>query len=236
MKKILTILTILILCLSVVACSTSPTLQPTDYRRVINVAGQGKVIVVPDVAYITVGVLTENVDVAIAQDENTTKSNAIIDAVKKLGVDAKDIKTVSYYISPKYEYTPDKGNSVIIGYIVSHNIQFTVNDMKSIGAVIEASVDNGANVANGVSFGLKDYEAAYQKALANAVKVAADRAKTLADSLGVKIKGVVSVNESGGYYPIYRGATDAKEGSPVVNIEMGTIEITSNVSIVYDLA
>ena len=39
-----------------------------------------------------------------AQDKASEKMNAILDAVKGMGVEDRDIKTTGYNSSPKYEY------------------------------------------------------------------------------------------------------------------------------------
>ena len=62
----------------------------------ITVSGEGKVYAKPDVAIISLGVSTEGTTVADVIKRNTEKMNAVIDAVKKLGVEEKDIQTTKY--------------------------------------------------------------------------------------------------------------------------------------------
>jgi uncharacterized protein YggE len=60
-------------------------------KDTITVSGKGEVIVKPDIATVSFGVTAENMDVAKAQTESTTKMNSIIDLLKSKGVDIKSI-------------------------------------------------------------------------------------------------------------------------------------------------
>ncbi|MDO8523407.1 MAG: SIMPL domain-containing protein [bacterium] len=78
------------------------SIEPGTYRS-FSVAGEGKVVAVPDVATFSFSIITEGgKDLAALQKENTTKGNKIIDFIKSSGVAAKDIKTEGYSVYPRY--------------------------------------------------------------------------------------------------------------------------------------
>src|SRR3989338_3690776 len=70
----------------------------------VSFSGEGKVLAKPDIALVNLTILTEATTSKTAQDDNSKKSKAVIDFLKKQGIDEKDIKTVGYNIYPKYSY------------------------------------------------------------------------------------------------------------------------------------
>lgn len=79
-------------------------IEPSSFRS-FSAMGEGKVVTVPDVAEFSFSVVTEGgLDIAALQKQNTEKNNKAIDFVKSKGVEAKDIKTESYSLNPRYQY------------------------------------------------------------------------------------------------------------------------------------
>ena len=59
--------------------------------RTITVSGEGNVVIEPDIAKINVSVVSEDKTVSKVIDDNTDKMNAIINKLKEVGIDKKDI-------------------------------------------------------------------------------------------------------------------------------------------------
>src|SRR5665213_840893 len=74
-----------------------PSTPATD---TITVTGDGTATAVPDVAKITYTVTESAKSVADAQTAATKKSNAALDALKTSAIAEKDVKTLSYNVSP----------------------------------------------------------------------------------------------------------------------------------------
>lgn len=207
-------------------------------KKTINVTGQGVVYASPDIAYITLGVVTENKDAKVAQQDNAKAMDKVIAMIKSAGVKSEDIKTMNYSIYPKYDYNQTSGVSQIIGYQVTNSVQVTVRDLSKTGTILDLAADSGSNVSSGISFGLSDNEKFYNEALKKAVEAGKKRAQTMAGALGVTLKSPITVTESGGFTPpIMYGGYDmvAKaEGAPSTPVQSGTLEIRANVSIVYE--
>jgi len=210
-------------------------------KRVINVSGQGIIKASPDIAYITLGVVTEDADAHEAQRKNAEKMDKIVSAIKNLGIKDEDIKTVSYNIYPKYNYDNNTGVSNIIGYSVNNSVQVTVRDILKTGEIIDLAAENGANTSGSISFGLSDYDSCYNEALKVAVENAKKKAETIAGALGVSLKLPVSITENIGYQQppiIYYDSTlitKADEAERVATpIESGTLEVRASVAVVYE--
>lgn len=206
-------------------------------KKTINVSGQAKVSASPDIAYITLGVITEDKEAKTAQRANAAAMDKVIAAIKASGVKNEDIKTVNYTIYPKQDYDQKTGVSKIIGYSVNNSVSVTVRDLEKTGNIIDAAADSGVNVSSSISFDLSNYEKYYNDALKNAVLAAKKKAGTVAEALGVALKAPLSVSEGGGYSPLQNYVTynmKAESVGAATPIQAGTLEITANVNIVYE--
>lgn len=206
-------------------------------KKTMSVSGQAKVSASPDIAYITLGVITENLDAKTAQKANATAMDKVITAIKASGVKNEDIKTVNYSIYPKYDYSQNTGISTIVGYSVNNSVSVTVRDLEKTGNIIDAAADSGVNVSSSISFDLSNYEKYYNDALKNAVLAAKRKAGTMSEALGVTLKAPISVSEGGGYSPLRNYVSydmKAESAGAATPIQAGSLEITANVSIVYE--
>lgn len=212
--------------------------KPVDTRDFISVEGEGKVLAVPNVALINVGVDTENKEIPLAQNENTKKMNKIIDYLQKNNIRKGDIKTVSYNIYPQYDYL-DKGR-VLKGYKVSHSIQIKIRDLSIIGKILDFVAKAGANNIGNIVFKIDDPKKLIAEAREKAIKNAKNIASILAKELGVKLGKIISYNESHGGQnppPVFiksnvMGAPN-QEFSP--SVEKGSQEIKVFVNIDYEI-
>src|ERR1035437_9215963 len=108
----------------------------------ITANGEGQAMVAPDVSRVSFSVQNPAPPTADAQAATTKQANAAIAFVKEQGIADKDVKTLSYNISPQYSY-PDSssgmmrpGTPKITGYQVSETIQVTIRDLSSVGEVL----------------------------------------------------------------------------------------------------
>jgi len=80
----------------IVAASNSGTLVDSscDPARSVDVSGAAVVYVTPDRALIQLGVQSNGASPDVVHDENVQKIQQVINAIRGLGVDAKDIATI----------------------------------------------------------------------------------------------------------------------------------------------
>lgn len=228
---------LLVMAFGLYSNSTAQAAEEKIDKRTMTVSGQAKVSATPDFATINLGVVTEDKDAKVAQQANAAAMDKVIATTKAAGVKESDIQTVNYSIYPKYDYVKETGESRIIGYTVNNSVNVTVRDMTKTGGIIDAAAQSGVNISSSISFGLSSYEDAYNEALKNAVLAAKKKADTMSGALGVKLIAPISVNEGYGYSPLSNYATyDMKMDSngAATPIQSGSVEITANVSIVYE--
>lgn len=205
----------------------------------IAIGGEGKVTAVPDIAQISLGVQTEKANVADAQKENTEKMNKIIEELKKLGVDKKDIQTQSYNIYPQYDWSTNR--QILRGYQVSQNVSVKIRDLEKVGSVLEKSATLGANQVGSLSFTIDEPEKLRQEAREKALANAKEKAAALAKVAEVKLGKLVSFSESSispTPYPLYKSmdmAVGMAESAPAPQIEAGSQDIVVDVNVVYEV-
>lgn len=209
-------------------------------RDTITLDGQGKVTAKPDVAKVQLGVVTEGATVRDIQQKNTDKMNAIIAALKEMGIKAEDIQTQNYDLSPKYDW--NSGTQRLVGYTINQNVSVKVRDLDKAGDVVAKGGELGSNQIGGVQFVIDDPNALEAQAREEAIGDAQQKAEMLAKKLGLDVVRVVSFSESqDGVYPpqpylmmkAENAARDMAAAAP--SIEPGSQEVISNVSVTFEV-
>ncbi|OHB24482.1 MAG: hypothetical protein A3F96_01130 [Parcubacteria group bacterium RIFCSPLOWO2_12_FULL_40_10] len=219
-------------------------------ERTFTVSGEGKVVAVPDIAQLSVGVLTEGGEnLTDLQKQNTEKINLIISYLKEQGIDQKDIKTEYYNISPRYQSTPCPlylptypeiirpcpSSPEIIGYSISQTISVKVRDLSKAGDILAGAVKRGANTVYGPNFTIDDPVSLQNQAREEAIKVARKKAKSMAKAGDFRLGKLVSIQEGFSGLPITYGL-EAKGGAvSIPTIEPGSQEILVNITLTYEI-
>jgi len=211
-----------------------------NYPREISVTAEGQASSVPDVAVVRVGVKTEGMKVAAVVQENNQKMNAILSALKDLGIAQKDIQTTNYSLNPQYDYT-DKGEKVFKGYALSQEVKVKIRDFAKAGDVLEKSTGLGANLAGDLQFTIDDPALVKAAALQDAISKAKAKAQKISLASGLKLKKIVNIYEDYSQYPQYSSSVGMGGGEALIkvtaasapDIQAGEQEITANVTLVY---
>lgn len=214
----------------------------------ITVTGNGEAIVTPDVARITYTVQNTAPTVAAAQEATTNQANTVLASVKKLNINEKDIKTLSYNVSPEYAYQapcpygsicPDYRQPKITGYQVSQTVQVTVRDLTKVGTLLSTLGTAEVQNVNGPAFGLDDETAGYNAARADAIAKAKAQAAVLSKQLGVGLGRIVNFSESSGYYPYPmaygKGGVAMDSAGATPEIPVGENTYNASVTITYEI-
>ncbi|MDO8617939.1 MAG: SIMPL domain-containing protein [Candidatus Uhrbacteria bacterium] len=208
-------------------------------RDTITMDGEGKVTGKPTLAQIDLGMFMEGKDVPELQNQNSQKVNAIIAAMKGLGIAEADLQTSNYTISPKFEYKD--GSQNVVGYMISQNLNLKVRDLSKLSAVLAKAGQLGTNQVNGVSFTIDDPTELKQEARKKALQDARNKAQELADALGVKVERVVTFAESSNpmiqpFPYMYKAeATGLGGGGTAPDIQPGSLDVISRVSVTFEI-
>lgn len=214
--------------------------QPSPYEHTINIEGEGKVTGEPDIATLTLGTESKGVDVATAQQNNTTAMNKIVEGLKTLGIAEDDIQTSSYNVYENNEWNPETNTYTSKGWVVSNYVTVKVRDTSKISAVLKMAGDNAITNISGPTFTIDDPSNLKNEARIKALKQAKEKAEAVASSLGLKIEKVVGYSEwSPSTEPFYDYSSSflsvASSESAAPTIQPGSNEVVVNVNITYKL-
>lgn len=202
-----------------------------------SLSATGEVRLAPDMATITTGVVTEAPTAAAALAANARAMNQVVEALRRQGIEERHIQTSGLSLSAQYDYVENQPPR-LRGYQASNEVTVRVEDLDRLGQAIDAVVAAGANQINGISFGLRDPRAAQDQARRAAVAALEARARLYAEATGMRLLGVRTLTESGGYAPpppmrfSRREATSA-DSTPVLG---GEILVAVTIEGVYDVA
>lgn len=200
--------------------------------NVIRVFGEGKVEVHPNKADIRLGVSTSNRILAQALEENARAISTIKAALIRMGILEKEIKTIDYSIYPQYDFVD--GQQVFRSYKVNHLLLIQVLDLDKAGAVVDTAVNQGANLVQGITFGITDYDPYYHQALSLAVVDAGRKAETIANTLKVQLaKAPLSIIENRHELAVPYQAQSFVKGAATTTLQPGIMDVVSSVTVEY---
>lgn len=242
MKRLFATTWAMALILSAVTILHAQTATPgtSDTRRAtrITVGGDSIVQAQPDTAILTISVVTQSRRAIDAQQENATKTDAVIQALRAAAGTGSEIKTSGYSVQPQRMYRENQPPT-ITGYEARNTVTVTLNDLKKVGTVVDAASQAGSNDIAGIAFTLREDRPARDRALLQATQEAMSKAEVIARALGRKVTRIVEVQEEGFVrppQPVYQAeAFMAKRDSVATPIEVGSLDITSRVLLIAEV-
>jgi uncharacterized protein YggE len=207
-------------------------------HRTISVTAQGEVTAPPDLAILTIAVETAASKAAAAASANAKRSAAVANAIKGLiGKDDK-VTTARYSLEPRYQ--PGKPGEMteprITGYVARNDVQVETHKVDSVGALIDAANDAGANRIGGIQFTLANHSEQLRAALEKAGAEARLQAESIAKALGVRLTQVTAATTMPGppvqprYFDRGVAAMEARVPTP---IEPGTVAVSATLQVTY---
>ncbi len=226
----------------------------TNYSnpKTIIISGKGEVSAVPDISTINFTMRSSRTDkdTKSLQDEISKSADSVFTKLKELGISEKDIKTVNYYVNPKYGYQdcyrassikPCDSN-VVVGYEASESVQIKVRNTDNVAKVLTILAESNITEVSGPNFEIDDTEKLKIEARDMAIADAKVKAKILAKSLDVKIKKIVAFYDEENNMPspmMYKAMSlESGMGGDATRdavLAPGDQKITSNVSITFEI-
>ncbi|QSX78052.1 SIMPL domain-containing protein [Agrilutibacter solisilvae] len=223
------------------ACSRQDAAE-SESRRVtlVTVSAAAEARRAPDIATLSTGVLTLAPDANGAIRRNAEQMTRVVAAIRAAGIAAKDVQTSGVSLNPDYQYLANRPPR-IKGYYASNTVNVTVRDIGRLGGILDALVATGANQINGPTFDIEDKDAVLDEARGKALDKARARAEGYAKRLGLRVRRVISVDETGGRNapgPVYARAVmmeQAAAGNASAPIAPGENVLGLSLDVVYEL-
>jgi uncharacterized protein YggE len=218
--------------------------QPTTVTQAIagtklDVSATGKVTRVPDIAIISAGVVTRAATAVAAIQQNADRMERVSAALKRAGIEDRDIQTSSINLNPEYRYEQNKAPQ-LVGYTASNQLNVRFRDIRNSGKILDALVAEGANQINGPTLTIDKPEVALDEARGKAIAVGRARADLYARTLGMRVVRLLSVSETGGYQvpppmPVMMRAEAANAGGADTSIVPGEQELQVTLAMSFEL-
>jgi len=165
----------------------------------ISVTGEGEVSLAPDMATLTLTVVSEHDSADKAVQANSAAMRKVLQAMEEKGIESKDMRTSHFYIQPKYSRAdrddPKTHSRRIIGYTVHNTLGVIVRDLERVGSILQTSIELGVNQGGDIQFSNDNPQQAISEARKLAMEDAKARAETLADAADVALGKLLQVTE-----------------------------------------
>lgn len=210
--------------------------EPGQTRNTISVSGSGQAFGRPDLATLQIGVQSNGPDLGQVLAQNNQRADAILAALKALGIEDKDLQTSNFSVYPQRDYDPATGQQRdTTTYYVDNTLTVTVRDLSKLSRVLTSAIEAGANNVHGISFGVADAAALEAEARTKAMADARARAEQLAKAAGVALGSPISISESFNVAPPIPFAFDRAEAAPAVPVATGQLQVSIQVNVAYEI-
>lgn len=204
----------------------------------ISVSATGSSELAPDLAIVTMTVRTEKKTARSALTANNESMAKVLAALGEFGIDAADMQTSGFSISPRIRYPNNRTANTApetVGYTVQNTLTVRVRDLSSVGEILDRSVSLGVNRGGSIRFANSNPDEAITQARIEAVTQARAKAKTLADAAEVGLGPILRISEQSRQpraMPMMQAARSVSADSGAVPIASG--ENTYKVSVSID--
>lgn len=203
----------------------------------LSVTGQSQVSLVPNIAYVSIGVRVEASDVSEAVSQNASQAESVMQALEDAGIARSDMQTINFSVY-SYDQRDFEGNPTGLTYSVENTVYVTVRDLSAMGDLLDSAVSAGANSIWGIQFDVDDKSAAVTQVRSLAMQDAKAQATQLAADAGVSLGDInnVSFSTGGGSfnspYGVGGGGAAVLESTVIIP---GQITVSGSVFLSYNI-
>ena len=162
-------------------------------HRIIEVSGVSRVLSVPDRFSFSVSIEQKGALAAELNNLIVEKTNTVVQALLKIGIDKKAVQSLQVQFNPWVEYTGK--TRVQKGFILTRQVKVTLKTLIQYEQAIDAVLNLGVSNIHQFSFTSSQADKSYQVALKQALLHAKQRATDMAKVLDLKLAGVISISE-----------------------------------------
>ena len=226
------------ICASVATASFAAPQGSFDTSE-IHVTGQASRSVAPTYAILTLGITSENTNINAAKSNNDRIMSDLISRLSNLNVAKKMFTRLIFQLV--LLMITKRVKRVNTGYRVSNLVTVKINNLDSVGKVVDAAVNAGANDINSLSFQNDTSQQLSDSLTTEAIQNGQHKAEVIAAALGRTLGPVKTVNISNtetstfdqGYYRSAKVlAANLSTSTPV---EKGSLIVSQDADIVYYL-
>ena len=151
------------------------------HPRMISVIGTAEIKLPPDQVRLTLGIDSHDKELVVAKASNDQRLKKLMTLAHAARVEAKNIQTSALTMGPEYS---DEKIPKLLGYQVSQTLTVTLTDLSKYEDLMTSFLKAGVNRVDGADFLLADPKKYREEARLKAVRVAREKANTMAAELG----------------------------------------------------
>ena len=211
------------------------------------VTGQATLEIPADIAQVSIGVESREVNVADARQKAAEAMDNVLAAITELGIDGNDVVTSYFNIQPQtiwVEVSDSLGRHSeprITGYIVNNTVQVTVRNIDVLGTVIDTAAATGGDLIriNSIQFTVGDSSVYGEQIRQMAAADALAKADLYARVMDVTLGPLVYLTELGSSVPMAKASPVAMEvaamdiGFARTPISAGDVNLSVTVQVVF---
>jgi uncharacterized protein YggE len=201
-------------------------------HRIIEVSGVASVLSVPDRFSFSLSIEEKG---RVAADLNKTivkKTNAVLQALIKIGVDQNAVQSLQVQFNPWVDYNGKTREQR--GFILNRQVNVTLRSLAQYEQSIDVILNLGVSNINQFRFTNSQADENYQVALKQALLNAKQRATDMAKVLDLKLGTVISISEqsSGQVAPM---AMQTRQFKTSQSYQPGEMSTQARVKVVFAL-
>ena len=187
------------------AMGAGSALADANPSRTVSVSGSGEVTAEPDLAHVALGVEARQPTLAAARSQVAATVDRVLALTRGLGIDPRLVNATRVLVQPEYRWNEKDRERVLLGYLVSRQVEVEVRNLDQLGPLLERAVDAGVNHLSDPQLDSSRHRELERQALTRAVQDARLNAETLATAAGAKLGAVRTLNAgSAAELPAYR--------------------------------
>lgn len=217
--------------------------KDADDRSVLTVRGEAVIQVPADELSLALGVIAQAENAADALAKNSAAMHRVVDALKKEGLSADELRTGQLSLRPIHsrppKEVPEDWQAKIIGFEATNMVLIATQQLHLAPMFIDAAVRAGANQIQELQFSVKDKQKWRSAVIAQATENAISDAMALTAAAHAKLGRILDLKldeipmPSPHHFAMKAMAYTPGNSSPP--IEEGTIELRASVTAVYQI-
>lgn len=223
-----------------VLASVGALAQETSRR--VTVDGKGVVTAQPDMAHITMAIQARNIEVKVAREHAVDITRKFLALCDQLGIAEEKVHTSGLNIHPEYRWDEKTRQQELQAYLVRRQFNIELVELDNLGDLMEGAVDAGVNEVSQPRLASSRERELHRQALAAAARDAEANARTLAETLGVRLAGIVEISSSLNVMPLalqraemYGAVSMDSPASGADTYAVGEIRVEANVTASFAL-
>jgi hypothetical protein len=170
-------------------------------ETLLQVTGEGRLAVAPDMAVISLRVSREGLTAGDVTAEMAAAARAVLAALEAEGIAARDVQTSALQLNPRWSRPADNDAPRVVGYEAATGLEVRIRELDRLGAVLDAVISDGANGFQGLRFALSEPRPAEDAARIAAFGDALAKARLYAEAAGLQVGEIRTISEGGGVLP-----------------------------------